>query len=956
MSYAITLEQLLSDRNQTLFGRLNEIKERAESLLTYANASFPYFTPHNFKHSKSVVVNLNWILPDDLKPKLNEHEIFFLIIAAWLHDWGMVCSPNEGVEKLEDIRKTHHVRTYENFLALYDKLGLNRHEADIAGRIARGHRVDDLNNDFFDEQIFSTNIHIRVRFLAALLRIADECDVTFNRMPELLYYSLNPSGASKEFFDTNLDIRGVGLDRPRGHRIEVTALATDPKMAHVLRLLKEKMQRELDQVKGILALNGLELDYVDVKIFNRGFIDKPIAFRLDETRITELLVGEALYSDKTVAIRELLQNSVDACRSRFKDPSLGQIRIYREGDDLIVSDNGEGMDFETAYDFLARKGFSYYKSMDFQKAHPSANFDPISKWGLGILSCFIIASSAIIETQREGKEPCRFLIPSLGEGWRYEKGSKSQPGTSVRLTLKPTFKSMDLDKLVRHFVKSSKVPIYLGKDSSAPLQFDWTFDDPDVAPREKRNDKKLNVGREWRFSDESVTVRLYQVSGAGDMIYVANQGFFVGELEVSRLRLPLPPSSVALITAEKDVLDLDVSRDRIISDNPKFNAFSEKWISIILGFLREEMGKPGAKADQTETDKTYRWQEASSEFNLGIQRVVEGLRPAEASVERIPNSLRHFVLKELPFLTLTREGLKTSSFEDAIKAFPKKITLYHSIARSLTDFQIESGFVDSELRNGIGPEEVIIFGIWSQRDSPGFVESIRKIFSLQENATALDLLTLVQRKNFDVVRDNGLQSLLCPFSIFATFPKELRASVLCRRPFRIQLPPNGDTVSGSWTAVLSIMIGAHDLSMKADAMENVTPQHFISRLFAGQTLDGLKGVNIVENGEIMFDAGDPFMTVLAKNDKTITGHSTLTKMVGHYFSALASFFLSPSQTAYDSLTSKEEEICDLLGTKYPGDLKSRVGPLTEVLLNTNALVVVPMLPSAFVTIDDSTKL
>ena len=34
---------------------------------------------------------------------------------------------------------------------------------------------------------------------------------------------------------------------------------------------------------------------------------------MDYVAITNLLMGENLYADKTVVIRELLQNSIDAC-------------------------------------------------------------------------------------------------------------------------------------------------------------------------------------------------------------------------------------------------------------------------------------------------------------------------------------------------------------------------------------------------------------------------------------------------------------------------------------------------------------------------------------------------------------------------------------------------------------------------------------------------------------------
>ncbi|MBB5956957.1 hypothetical protein FHS29_003550 [Saccharothrix tamanrassetensis] len=45
-----------------------------------------------------------------------------------------------------------------------------------------------------------------------------------------------------------------------------------------------------------------------------AFVVPVTRFRIDETRVRELLMGEQLYSDRSLAIRELYQNALDACR------------------------------------------------------------------------------------------------------------------------------------------------------------------------------------------------------------------------------------------------------------------------------------------------------------------------------------------------------------------------------------------------------------------------------------------------------------------------------------------------------------------------------------------------------------------------------------------------------------------------------------------------------------------
>jgi len=167
MSYEISLLKLVEHMDKELYGRLLQIKKSAEALLTYTHGKFPYYTPHDFHHSANVEENLNWLIPDDVKDKMNSYEIFFLICAAWLHDWGMIGTHGEDPI---NIRDEHHIRTERYFEKMYDKLNLSEHEARIVGRISKGHRKVDLNAKEYDDIIFGQSIRIRTRLLSALVR------------------------------------------------------------------------------------------------------------------------------------------------------------------------------------------------------------------------------------------------------------------------------------------------------------------------------------------------------------------------------------------------------------------------------------------------------------------------------------------------------------------------------------------------------------------------------------------------------------------------------------------------------------------------------------------------------------------------------------------------------------------------------------------------------------------
>ena len=93
---------------------LNSIKDASERI--WNKPKLTHYTNHDIDHSKNIITILNKILetaPDNL---LNEHELFVLLVSAYLHDIGMQTTlsldnpdtTNLTLEEKEIIRKNHH--------------------------------------------------------------------------------------------------------------------------------------------------------------------------------------------------------------------------------------------------------------------------------------------------------------------------------------------------------------------------------------------------------------------------------------------------------------------------------------------------------------------------------------------------------------------------------------------------------------------------------------------------------------------------------------------------------------------------------------------------------------------------------------------------------------------------------------------------------------------------------
>jgi len=202
----------LTDR--TLLGKLDCIQKYVEKFIDTVGGQphNPNFTAHGRTHLKNVMNHVSMLTEDLMKTdkKLNQHEIFILCSAVWLHDIGMLV--RKKGESHEDIRKIHHIRS-EEFIN-ENKADLNLLEDwlhILVGKVAKGHRKVNLYSDEYDEG-FRGGETIRVRLLSAILRMADELDVDQTRAPNEVRVALGADFTTENLFHwvKHKYVQGVG--------------------------------------------------------------------------------------------------------------------------------------------------------------------------------------------------------------------------------------------------------------------------------------------------------------------------------------------------------------------------------------------------------------------------------------------------------------------------------------------------------------------------------------------------------------------------------------------------------------------------------------------------------------------------------------------------------------------------------------------------------------------------
>lgn len=301
---------------------------------------------------------------------------------------------------------------------------------------------DDPEHDRFPQDAAFGCCTADVRFIAAALRLADFCDFDRERTPEILFHYLIPSTAdpardvSAREWGKHMTIAHWGVEQDG--ELVYRGNCRDPVIHHAVVLFTQEIEAEIRRTRDVLAEREEDWPFllagpVRAEIRPQGYRYLPFQFRMDEGRMFELLMGSRIYDTPLAAVRELIQNAVDACRlrdalTREQDPATTprtDDRIVITYDErgagpgrptLSVRDSGIGMDRRVIEEYLLRVGRSYYGSAEFARANArlrraSLSFEPVSEFGIGFLSCFMLADRVQVVTSRWGRpdEPQRVL-------------------------------------------------------------------------------------------------------------------------------------------------------------------------------------------------------------------------------------------------------------------------------------------------------------------------------------------------------------------------------------------------------------------------------------------------------------------------------------------------------------------------------------------------------------------
>ncbi|MFE1015782.1 caspase family protein [Streptomyces sp. NPDC058794] len=348
---------------------------------------------------------------------------------------------------------------------------------------------------------------LRIRPLSGLLRLAAVLAVDVRTFPEIAAEHLAVTDpvlpehvvAIAHALRWEREDSALDLDAPCPHQAVHAALAeiaeeADQLVAHLL-----------DRAAGLPGTEAGLMSAVPKRVTARALrpartggghesYDVPLLrFHLSQSEVRELLMGEQLYDgDPTLALRELYQNAMDACRYRAMrwkyltssgaQPAGWNGRItFTQGEDergryVECRDNGVGMSADLLTHTFTRAGSRFERSKAFRQEQSrwlrhdrTLRLYPNSRFGIGVFSYFMLADEITIVTRHVSPDgipadhALRVDIPSSASLFRIRRHSGAddglpEGGTRVRLYLRDATvtEKLSCTRVLRSLVRFSE--------------------------------------------------------------------------------------------------------------------------------------------------------------------------------------------------------------------------------------------------------------------------------------------------------------------------------------------------------------------------------------------------------------------------------------------------------------------------------------------------------------------
>ncbi len=328
------------------------------------------------------------------------------------------------------------------------------------------------------------------------------------------------------------------------------------------------------------------------------------------------VLAEHLYSNKQVAVRELIQNAHDGCRRRQSEAAEAnytphiRLEIDAPRRVLCIIDNGFGLTRSEIEDYLATIGRSYTRELrqNLSALSPDEAAQLIGQFGFGFLSAFLLADEVRVVTRSFRGDEAFEWTSDGGENYQIRDATREQAGTTVELRVKGAasfvLREGQLLEIVRQYADFLPLPIFVGSDPQpANLQTPpWEAADVEGATQNY-------IERAFGAAPLAVIpLHDHQVSLGHDTLTLPLSGFLL-----------VPAGSVASVREYGDML-VFIRRMFICRDD---KALLPPWARFVRGVIDCPHLQPTASREDLHQDDNFEAARAAIEIQLaeGLQLI-----------------------------------------------------------------------------------------------------------------------------------------------------------------------------------------------------------------------------------------------------------------------------------------------------------------------------------------------
>jgi hypothetical protein len=575
--------------------------------------------------------------------------------APWFrHVWAVRQLPVQSMER------THEPSYSKN----RDLLGLSINEVNAISEVIRGHTVDALDA-IEPEVVLGTDI-VDIRKLAACLSMSDICHADESRAPEIVFRHLDLDEESARHWRRHLQIGGIAR---KDDRIRMSAVCFSDAGQKAVNDYKGEIERQLARVKPYFHSVLSRLTGVDLTVQRlESELDVTIRFRANAPAILNILV-DGVYQRHDVFIRELVQNSIDACHLR-------RAKAMRRSEDYTarilisllsvrgrlkavrVDDNGIGMDIADIRDTVLWIGNTIADREEVRSLlAATTGKNLIATFGIGLLSCFKSGRRVLVRTAKENREPVQFSMSSISDEVSPSRPTDVSVGSTfiVEMTDETTDVAV-IQKSISHYFRR-----VLGTDIRV-LSLDWgetsqhytreeifriaTTEAKQVKSQDLPGNEKAFCTCELKGDDFSAWLWLDRDSESGEAfdihtqegrITILNEGVYVTTDNASEWLPEHLKLCSGLIDFAAGVVRLPVSRDTVVVDAKRTEKREElvrKSFLLIDALCAISANADSRIADLAVLTITYIHMKADDSSQERILKRIDGLHVATSASGR----------------------------------------------------------------------------------------------------------------------------------------------------------------------------------------------------------------------------------------------------------------------------------------------------------------------------------